>query len=812
MALFGELRAGRRITNALALRNFSDKDAQHVLQKLKDSAADAVPRLLRMLILANPTDKNHLIQLLTRILDNTTLDYFCQALRGTDTRTTQAVVAILRGRLSYDPNRLFQYLADPTMPKAALLEVLCAHTDALNAAELLKQIAALDPSERNAAFRLLDDIADETLLPELLSRATAKDAQFRQGVARVLGRFSTPAAHQALKHMLEDSSKAVRQVALEALSGKTGVLDVETLFQLLRDADIEVQNHAIDEIIRLNDPDTLRYVVEVLRDETEYVRRAGVEVLNEVGDARAIKSLLNAIKDDDWWVRARAADALAKIGGPRVIQAVVDLLRDDDEFIRRSVIEILNSIKSERAFGYLLEAVRDSDWWVRERAVDALAKLGNKAAVPALLPLLKDDASMAIVALRALARLGDARLLETVAEALQRAEPNVRVEALLALVELADAAHADWVLQRIEAVAHDAPEEELRDVARDCASRLLERFERPRDASGTAPATNADSLTSASAASAPASAAEITSSTQLDQLPDVPVIDPTPIVLTRLRAGEILGQRYRYIRRVGSGAFGVVVLVDDLTRGDDVTLKFLHSRLSSDENMVRRFQREHLFARRIEHRNIIRIYDFFILGEHYVISMEYFASTPLSAEIKAKVPLSLTRSLHIVYEVASGMVAAHALGIVHRDLKPGNILINEHNVVKVVDFGVAAAVDDQNTRLTRTGLMVGTPRYMSPEQVLGKPIDARSDIYSLGVIFYEMLTGSPPFTGDDNLAAMYQHVKGGAQPPHERNPDISRTLSALVMRMMATEPERRFKSMADLRHTLAPFMSTHRRH
>ncbi|WP_455385128.1 protein kinase domain-containing protein [Acidihalobacter prosperus] len=805
MSLFRDFRAERRVARALALKELTSSDAQRTLQKLKDSAAEGVPRLVRLLVLSDRSDKNHLVQLLTRILDNKTLDYFCQALRGSDPRTMQAVVGILRGRRNYDPNLLLEYLGDTSMPKAALLEVLSAHSEALDAQGLLRQIGALDPSERNAAFRLLDEIADEALVPELINRATAKDLQIRQGIARILGRFDMPAAHEALKRLLDDPSKSVRQAALEALSAHATALDVDTLFRLLHDADITVQNQAVDGIIRLNHPDTLRYVIDILRDESEYVRRAGVEVLNEVGDVRAIKDLLNAIKDDDWWVRARAADALARIGGPRVIQAVVELLRDDDEFIRRSAVEILNSIKDEASFKHLIDALKDSDWWVRERAVDALANLGNKAAIPALLPLLKSDASTVVVTLRALAKLGDATLLKHVLDTLKRAEPTVRTEALLTLVELTDADRLEWVLRQIDDLAQEAPEEEIREVARDSASRLRERFEM-----ADAPSSASSSLGSSrpgsqgSSSSAPARS-------ESDSVPSVPVVDSQPITLNRLRAGEMLGDRYRYIRRVGRGAFGTVVLVDDLTRGENVILKFLHAQMASDENMVKRFQREHNFAKRIEHHNIIRIYDFFMLSEMYVISMEYFSSTPLSAEIKAKVPLSLERSLHIIYEVASGMMAAHAMGIVHRDLKPGNILINEHNVVKVVDFGVAAAVDGTDTRLTRTGLLVGTPRYMAPEQVLGKPVDERTDIYSLGVIFYEMLTGSSPYSGDDNVAVMYKHVQGGAQPPHERNPEVSRTLSALVLRMMAAEPERRFKSMADVRRTLEPFITAGRR-
>lgn len=793
MSLFRDFRTERRIAQMLAIKQTSSVEGVQALQKLRECAGEAIPRLVRLLASGEGVNKAQLVQILTRLLDDDTLPHFHRVLAAGDPRLAQAAVEILRGGRGYDPNHLLDFLADPAVPKATLLDILSAQGKLLDAAGILRQISYLDPSERNVAFRLLSEIAEPSLIPELVSRANAKDLQIRQGVARVLGRFDHPMAHEALRHLLDDPGKTVRQLALEALAAHSGALDIETLFRLLRDSDLSIQGRAVDAIIQMRDPETLTYLIDVLRDESEYVRRAGVEILNETGDTTSIKTLLRAIRDDDWWVRARAADALARIGGSRVIQAVVSLLRDEDEFIRRAAVEIMNSIKDEASFRHLIDALADSDWWVRERAVDALAKLGNKAAVPALLPLLERDDATAVAVLRALMRLGGPEQIGVVSALLNRPEPSVRSEAMLVLVELADAERATAIHGLLDKAARAAPEDEVRDLARDCATRLGERF--------AAPGAAAESYARISAGDE-ADADESES--------EVPVIDGPPIKLKLLRAGELLGERYRHIRRIGRGAFGTVTLAEDLVRGEQVILKFLHPQMAVDDNMVRRFQREHHFAKRIEHRNVIRIYDFFMLGGLYVISMEYFPSTALSAEVKAHVPLSLERGLHIAHEVAAGMTAAHAIGIVHRDLKPGNILTNEHNLVKIVDFGVAAAVDSADTRLTRTGLLVGTPRYMAPEQVLGKSIDARTDIYSLGVILYEMLAGASPYSGEDNVAVMYQHVQGGATPLHERNPDISRTLSAFVTRMMAVEPDKRFRSMSEVRRTLEPFMHDHR--
>lgn len=792
MSLFRDFQTERRIAQILAVKQIGSVEGVQALQKLRVCASESIPRLVRLLALDESANKTKVLQILDRLLDDSTLPHIYSVLTSGDVRLVQAAVKVLRDGQHYDPNYLLDLLTDPTIPKVALLDVLSARSDAIDGSGLLRQIGNLDPSERNIAFRLLEKIADDSLIPELVSRTNAKDLQIRQGVARVLGNFEHPEAHEALRQLLQDSSKSVRLLALNALMSYPGSLDIDTLFRLLRDDDLSIQERAVDAIAGLHDPETLKYLIEVLRDESEYIRRAGVEVLNEVGNASSIKTLLQAIRDDDWWVRARAADALARIGGNRVTQAVVALLRDDDEFIRRTAVEIMNSIKDEASFRHLIDALADSDWWVRERAVDALAKLGNKAAVPALLPLLKRDDSTVVAVLRAIRELGGAEEVKTVAALLDRPEPAVRSEAMLALVELADAESAAMVKGLLDQAIHESAEDEIRDLARDCATRLGERFAAPRNPDATQ-----DHL----------SGGRGLKTTQSDS--EIPVIEGSSLKLKQLRAGQLLGERFRHIRRIGRGSFGTVTLVEDLARGEEVILKFLHPQMAADENMVRRFQREHQFARQIEHQNVIRIYDFFMMGGIYVISMEYFPSTPLSAEVKAKVPLSLERGLLVAHEVASGMEAAHQIGIIHRDLKPGNILIDEHNLVKIVDFGVAAAIDSTDTRLTRTGLLVGTPRYMAPEQVLGKPVDVRTDIYSLGVILYEMLAGAAPYSGEDNVGVMYQHVQGGAVPLHELGKGISRTLSAFVARMMATDPEKRFQSMVEVRRTLEPFMHDH---
>jgi serine/threonine-protein kinase len=294
--------------------------------------------------------------------------------------------------------------------------------------------------------------------------------------------------------------------------------------------------------------------------------------------------------------------------------------------------------------------------------------------------------------------------------------------------------------------------------------------------------------------------------------PDAPAPPPPPEdrkAKTRaadLQPGDMLLDRYRVEERIGSGGFSTVFLVEDTAIQEAMILKILSQNLSVEENSLARFVQELKLARKIAHPNVIRIHDLLEIDDARAISMEYFSGLDLGKILDKEKKLDPDRARTVSLQIAQGLAAAHDQGIIHRDVKPANILVDECDRVKIVDFGLAAATREAENRLTRTGHLVGTPHYMAPELIRGDEVDGRADLYSLGVMMYEMLSGSLPYDGDNPMNVLFRHLDGDAIPLTEVT-DVPPDLAALVMRLMSLEREDRFQSahaLADALHEPTP--------
>jgi serine/threonine-protein kinase len=799
MAIFGGYRADRLIAEVRESGDPTSAKAKTALTRLQSLGQNAIQPIVDALSTSDKRETIAFVEALTPLIDNRSFPLIAKALAEENPRAVAGVAWALASSRNYSPGLLLELLQNPAVSKPAVLDVIAAHRNRFNLRELLNAAYAQDPNEKAALFRIAGEIVDADSVDELVSRVDGKDTIARTHIISLLARFDTPKVRAALQRTLKDPSKLVRAAALRAITNNSGQVDPALVAPLLRDPDLEVQQPAIELLCRSKHPDTIRHLVEVLKDESEGARRAAVEVLNVVGDESSVKYLLKAIRDADWWVRSRAADALGKIGGPTVITAALELVSDKDEEVRRTAIEILNQTRDERALNYLIEATRDKDWWTSERAVDALGSMGNKKAVPRLLEMLKSDPKSVPSVVRALGKIGDAAATDGVLQSLDHNETDIRVEGMSALARLADDKSVDAVRARILPFT-TLSDQTLAGAANRAIAELDERF-------GTSSVMAAPGTLTPAAAAARADQQR----TMLIESADVSAIMKQAETLQRLdiatlKPGDVIEGRYKYIERIGRGAFGTVLLMEDTVVDERLVLKFLNPSIANDEEMMQRFVHELRYSRKITHPNVIRIYDFLHIRGNYAISMEYFPSHTLGGEVLEGKPLAQRRAVRLGMDVAKGMSVAHAVGIVHRDLKPANVLINDEGVVKIVDFGVAAAQHQGDTQLTKTGYVIGSPKYMAPEQILGKKVDERADIYSLGVILYEMMTGSPPYHRGDHMSVMYQHVQGRARPPVELNPSLPRGISDLIMKCMSVDKEKRFASMDEVGVALERFL------
>jgi len=268
-------------------------------------------------------------------------------------------------------------------------------------------------------------------------------------------------------------------------------------------------------------------------------------------------------------------------------------------------------------------------------------------------------------------------------------------------------------------------------------------------------------------------------------------------------ASQVFTGRYQIVRHLARGGMAEVYLARDLLLDRPVALKVLFPEFASDRSFVERFRREARAAANLNHPNIVSIYDWWEENGTYFIVMEYVDGLTLRDVIRRQGPLLSNRAAEIGADIAAALHFAHVHGVIHRDVKPGNVMITSSQV-KVTDFGIARAGDPSES-LTQTGAVMGTATYFSPEQAQGHVVDPRSDVYSLGVVLYEMVCARPPFTGDNPVSIAYQHVREEPVPASEHNPDVPPVFDSIIAKAMAKNRTDRYSSAEELRTDLLRF-------
>ncbi|MFF9568646.1 protein kinase [Streptomyces sp. NPDC014685] len=279
----------------------------------------------------------------------------------------------------------------------------------------------------------------------------------------------------------------------------------------------------------------------------------------------------------------------------------------------------------------------------------------------------------------------------------------------------------------------------------------------------------------------------------------------------RYAGGSVAGGRYQLRDLLGEGGMASVYLAYDTALDRQVAIKTLHTELGREQSFRERFRREAQAVAKLQHTNIVSVFD---TGEDELggalmpyIVMEYVEGQPLGSVLQADVrnhgAMPADRALKVTADVLAALDTSHEMGLVHRDIKPGNVMVTKRGVVKVMDFGIARAMQSGVTSMTQTGMVVGTPQYLSPEQALGRGVDARSDLYSVGIMLFQLLTGRLPFDADSPLAIAYAHVQEEPVAPSTINRSVTPAMDALVARALKKNPNERFPSAAAMQDEIA---------
>src|SRR5579863_1717664 len=268
----------------------------------------------------------------------------------------------------------------------------------------------------------------------------------------------------------------------------------------------------------------------------------------------------------------------------------------------------------------------------------------------------------------------------------------------------------------------------------------------------------------------------------------------------------MLAERYEILELLGQGGMGAVYKARDTELERLVALKLIRPELASNPEILHRFKQELILAREVTHRNVIRIFDLGQARGVKFITMQFVEGRDLRTALREKGKFTPEQAVQVISQVCRALEVAHAAGVVHRDLKPQNIMLDATDHVYVMDFGIAHSLETPG--MTQTGALMGTPEYMSPEQAKGMKVDARSDLFALGIIFYELLTGISPFKADTAMATLLKRLQDRPQPPAEVDPTIPQGISDVVMKCLEIEREQRYSNAREILEDLGLEMPT----
>jgi len=775
MAKLGKIFFNRTLNQFLECENPGGKKALSLVEKLREATDTNLDKVLETIAQVDGQHCETLKQLCFESVDGFTEDRFLNQTAPGSANGSAGSADIK----PIDASKLYQRLQEPDAAVGDVIELLEAQKRFLRPEEVINYSLKLDPEYALMLLQLVESSEIPVNLSKLSFRLDKiESVEYRIKLLHYFGGVNEPKIPLIVAGFLDDSNKVVILEALKTLKRMQFNYDVSVLLPYSQSMS-GIEHEQVMEIIETRaDSELVPHLSAYLNGSSEELNEFFAEIVATKSDRKNFEKFLRRLMLEDKSAQQHSIDCIKKFANKDLSRIAHDLNGHDLEFVRdaaqRLVVNLIEGEDLDRIEGFALS----DNPQLRERAIKSLGKSANRCAISILLKLVDAWPEDTVLALRTVKQLGFDHGLEIAFDALRSRDANVQRAALETIAAVASKTCAEDIRDNIvRSLARIA--DELKEYANELIVRLTSDY-------GLADMLiSGDDVEVKLGVDAEQSASTTDSISLLDQL--------TP--------GSVWMDRYHVQREIGRGAMGRVLLVEDDMVDETLTIKFMLPSLTVDKKSTERFKREVKYARRISHRNVIRVHDLLIKDGVCAISMEYFESRGLEMILKESKSLELRDALKLLYQIASGMTAAHEQKVIHRDLKPSNVLINDEGHLKVVDFGIASASTSSDSTLTGTGSIIGSPAYLAPERAIGADADERCDIYSLGVMAYYMLSGKLPYRGAP-MDVIMQHRKGNPVPMTDINPAIPEEVVKLVTSMMMIEPEDRLQTMVDVRDSI----------
>lgn len=777
MAKIGNILFSRTLNQFLECADLDSKKGLSLVAKLRESANDNLEKVLATITQVEDPHREALKDICRESVKGFSEDYFLEALSHDRTVFRDAASDILSKTPTVDSAKLFQRLHEPDVSPYEVIAVLESHREQLKPEDIINHSIKLEPDYAIRLLKLVEGSQQPVDLSNLsFQLSKIESPEFKINLLNYFGSVNQPKIPLIVARFLEDTNKVVVLEALKTLNRLKIDFDASVLLPFTETMTGVELEYVLKIIAKQADADLVPHLSAYLTTKSDELNEFFARIVVVNADAVNFEKFLRRLMLEDDWTQQQAVASVQKFSGEKLSEVARELTGHDQEFIRNTAQTLVINLIGDEDLGKIEEFALNDNWQVRERAVQSLAKSSNRAAIPILKKMVHAWPDDFPLALRAVKQLGFGKGLEIAFEGLKNPQANVQRASLETIEAITTEKHASNVRDNI---LWSLPV--LTTEMREFAKMLMSQITRDYDLPDIQIDENSNTSTGAV---------------------DLPLFDATgslqPVenisLLDALGPGEVWMDRYHIKQEIGRGAMGRVMLVEDDMVDESLILKFMLPELTMDQDSTERFKREVKYARKVSHRNVIRVHDILLKNGVCAISMEYFESRGLENILLDVNCFDTLDGLKILYQIANGMAAAHEQAVIHRDLKPSNILIDGQWQVKIVDFGIASAGTSSEATLTQTGSIIGSPAYLAPERAEGVDADERSDIYSLGVIAYYMFSGKLPYVGKP-MEVLAMHRDGNAPPIVKVREGAAPEVSSLIVKMMAVDPGARPQSM-----------------